>query len=327
MSKETKPMSSQQAETSRRSFLKAGAAGVIALGTMDLLSAQANAAPSVDAASESLRAGPAEQSMMIVDSHCHATPVWYADIDALVFELDRNNVEHAVLVQIGGYFDNEYQFDAVAKHPGRFANVVIGDYTKPDAAENLAKLANRGVSGVRISAPTRSPGDDPFAIWKAAAKLGLSITTGGRSADFTNPEFAQIVEAIPEVPVVIEHLGSTDNPNDDPVGVEVFEQIFSLSRYPNTYIKIHGLGEFTKRTPFPSGPFPFDRPIRPLLDMAYDAFGPQRMMWGSDYPLVNSREGYQRALHLTMDELASKSDEDRAWIFGKTAMKVFPIRA
>src|SRR4051812_28334550 len=149
MSKETKPMSHQQAETSRRSFLKRAVAGAIALGMADLGSAQADAAPAVAAASGSLRAAPAEQSMMIVDSHCHATPVWYADLDALVFEQDRNGVEHAVLVQIGGYFDNQYQFDAVAKYPGRFANVVIGDYTKPDAAETLAKLADRGVSGVR----------------------------------------------------------------------------------------------------------------------------------------------------------------------------------
>jgi len=320
-------MSHQQAETSRRSFLKAGVAGVIALGMADLQSAQVEAAPAVATASGSARLAPADQSMMIVDSHCHATPVWYADLDALVFEQDRNGVEHAVLVQIGGYFDNQYQFDAVAKYPGRFANVVIADYTKPDAAETLARLAATGVSGVRISGPTRSPGDDPFAIWKAAAKLGLSITTGGRSADFVNPEFAQIVEAIPEVPVVIEHLGSTDNPNDDPVGVEVFDQIFSLARYPNTYMKIHGLGEFTKRMSLPSAPFPFDRPIRPLLDKVLEAFGPQRMMWGSDYPLVNQREGYQRALRLTMDELKTRSDEDRAWIFGKTAMKVFPIKA
>jgi L-fuconolactonase len=215
--------------------------------------------------------------MMIVDSHCHATPIWYSDIDSLVFEMDRNGVEHAVLVQIGGFFDNRYQFDAVSRFPGRFANVVLADYSKPDAAQTLEQLAQQGVSGVRIAATTRSPGDDPFAIWKAAARLGLSITTGGRSANFVSPEFAQIVEAIPEVPVVIEHLGSTDNPNDDPTTVEVFQQIFSLSRYPNTYIKIHGLGEFTKRTPAPVEPFPFDRPIPPLLDLAYEAFGARRM--------------------------------------------------
>jgi L-fuconolactonase len=101
----------------------------------------------------------------------------------------------------------------------------------------------------------------------------------------------------------------------------------SLSHYPNVYMKIHGLGEFTKRSTYPTPPFPFDKPIRPLLDMVYEAFGPRRMMWGSDYPLVNQREGYQRALHLTMEQFASKSDEDRAWIFGQTALTVFPIRA
>jgi len=230
-------------------------------------------------------------------------------------------------VQIGNFFDNQYQFDALDRFPGRFANVVIADYTKPDAVQTLEGLAQQGISGVRISATTRSPGDDPFMIWKAAAKLGLSITSGGRAANFTSPEFAQILEAVPGVPVVIEHLGSTDNPNDDPVEDGVFQQIFDLARYPNAYIKIHGLGEFLKRSTFPTVPFPFDRPIRPLLEMAYQAFGPQRMMWGSDYPLVNQREGYKRALQLTMDEFKSKSDEDRAWIFGKTAMKVFPIRS
>ncbi len=100
--------------------------------------------------------------------------------------MDRNNVKQAMLVQIGGYFNNEYQFDAVARHPGRFANVVLADYTRPDAIQTLEQLARRGVSGVRINAAVRSPGDDPFAIWKAAARLGLSITSGGQSADFAS---------------------------------------------------------------------------------------------------------------------------------------------
>lgn len=322
-------MSSSDHETSRRSFLKAGAAAAVGLGMLDLTSTPVQAAGRVvvGAREGAVEAAPAAQQMMIVDSHCHATPVWYSDIESLVFELDRNNVEHAVLVQIGNYFDNQYQFDALKRFPGRFANVVIADYSKPDAVQTLEKFVEMGVSGVRIGAPTRSPGDDPLMIWKAAAKFGLSITTGGRAANFTTPEFAQILEATAAVPVVIEHLGSTDNPNDDPIEDSVFAQIFSLAKYPNAYIKIHGLGEFLKRATFPTAPFPFDRPIRPMLQMAYEAFGPQRMMWGSDYPLVNQREGYKRALQLTLDEFKDKSDEDRAWIFGKTAMKVFPIES
>ena len=264
--------------------------------------------------------------MTIVDSHCHATPMWYGDVDAILFEMDRNKVQHAMLVQIGGYFDNEYQFKAVADHPGRFGNVVLADYTKPDAIQTLEQLAQRGVSGVRISAPTRSPGDDPFAIWKAAARLGLSITTGGQSADFASDEFAQILEAIPEVPVVLEHLASVNNPTGDPKQTELRQTVFSLARFPNAHIKIHGLGEFATRTNPVNPPFPFVQPIPPAFEMAFDAFGPQRMMWGSDFPLVNSREGYPLALRLAMDQFASRSDEDRAWIFGKTALKVFPLR-
>jgi L-fuconolactonase len=57
--------------------------------------------------------------------------------------------------------------------------------------------------------------------------------------------------------------------------------------------------------------------------MAYDAFGPHRMMWGSDYPPVAGREGFGNALRYTMGQFMKKSDEDRAWIFGRTAAKVF----
>jgi L-fuconolactonase len=74
-------------------------------------------------------------------------------------------------------------------------------------------------------------------------------------------------------------------------------------------------------------PFPFETPIPPLLELAYVAFGPDRMMWGSDFPPVSGREGYANALRFTLDQLAARSEADRARIFGGTALAVFPIRA
>jgi L-fuconolactonase len=319
-------MSRANDAASRRSLLKAGAVAATTLGIAGLFGGSTQAAQPPGTVAEPAQAAPLDQTMTIVDSHCHATPIWYGDIDALLFEMDRNNVQHAMLVQIGGYFNNEYQFKAVEQHPGRFANVVLTDYTKPDAIQVLEQLAQRGVSGVRINAPVRSPGDDPFAIWKAAARLGLSITSGGQSADFASEEFAQILQMIPEVPVVIEHLGSVNNPTGDPRQTELRETVFGLARFPNAHLKIHGLGEFATRALPVTEPFPFVQPIPPAFEMAYDAFGPQRMMWGSDFPLINSREGYPLGLELAMDQFKDKSGEDRAWIFGKTALKVFPIR-
>ena len=319
-------MSSSDDGISRRSFLKAGAVAASALGMTHLLGTPAAAAQQTAVSSEDAQVAPLNQGMTIVDSHCHATPMWYGDVDAILFEMDRNKVQHAMLVQIGGYFDNEYQFKALADHPGRFGNVVLADWSKPDAVQVLERLAERGVSGVRINGSVRSPGDDPFAIWKAAARLGLSITSGGQSADFATEEFTQILQMIPEVPVVLEHLASVNNPTGDPNQTSLRETVFALSRFPNAHIKIHGLGEFATRTPILTEPFPFVQPIPPAFQMAYDAFGPQRMMWGSDFPLVNSREGYPLSLKLAMEQFQDKSEEDRAWIFGKTALKVFPLK-
>jgi predicted TIM-barrel fold metal-dependent hydrolase len=61
--------------------------------------------------------------------------------------------------------------------------------------------------------------------------------------------------------------------------------------------------------------------------MIYAAFGPQRMLWGSDFPVSASREGYLHALTWAIDHLSDTSVDDRAWIFGRTGRAVFPIKA
>ncbi len=101
---------------------------------------------------------------------------------------------------------------------------------------------------------------------------------------------------------------------------------FCLTRFPNVSIKVPGLGEFCRRAQPVRPGFPFARPIPPLLAMAYQAFGPGRMMWGSDYPPVSAREGYGNALRLTMEQFADKSEDEREQIFGRTALNVFQLR-
>ena len=54
--------------------------------------------------------------------------------------------------------------------------------------------------------------------------------------------------------------------------------------------------------------------------MAIDAFGPQRLMWSSNYPPVAGRgEGYRNALWQTRERVPFKTEEDQEWVFGKTA--------
>src|SRR6266540_5010999 len=234
--------------------------------------------------------------MGMVDTHCHASPVWYEPVESLLHQMDRNDVERAVLIQIRGQTNNRYQFECVERYPDRLVSVVVVGSDGPDAPQELERLAERGARGVRLWADTRSPGDDSLAIWRKAAELGLPVSCGGTSREFASTEFAELVEALPNLTLIVEHLGSVGTPDGEVAPYEVRQRVFSLARYPNVFIKVHGLGEFAKRA-----------------------------MWGSDYPPVSRREGYRNALRLTMDQLATKSQADRDLIFGGVASAVFRL--
>ncbi len=263
--------------------------------------------------------------MRIVDSHCHAAIGWYEPVEVLLHQMDRNGVEQAALIQINGQTDNSYQAECVRRYPDRLRSVVIVDVTSPDAPAELERLASEGATGVRLPPSTRSPGDDPLAIWRKAAELGLTVSSGGGREAFLDPGFGAIFEAFPSLPIVIEHLGSENKPDGENEPYPRRRSVFDLARYPNAYIKIHGLGEFSRRAMPVHEPFPFVEPIPPLLTLAYEAFGASRMMWGSDYPPVSMREGYGNALRFTMERFADKSDDEQASIFGGVAGRLFGL--
>src|SRR5207245_282300 len=51
-----------------------------------------------------------EVPVPVVDSHCHVSPVWYEPVEVLLSQMERNGVDHAVLIQMAGQANNDYQF-------------------------------------------------------------------------------------------------------------------------------------------------------------------------------------------------------------------------
>src|SRR5262249_26657845 len=84
-----------------------------------------------------------EPAMTIVDSHCHVSRWWFEPVESLVHQMDRHDVEQAVLIQIMGQTNNDYLFECVRRYPGRFAPVVLIDAGRRDACEALRLLAAR----------------------------------------------------------------------------------------------------------------------------------------------------------------------------------------
>ena len=185
-----------------------------------------------------------------------------------------------------------------------------------------------GVVGVRLHPTERSPGADPLAIWRKAAELGIPVSCYPRSAEHSaDPEFQKIVEKLPNLTVVMEHLAGAYRPQS-PESVtppyDWYKSALTLARFPNTYIKFGGLGEFCIRPKKLEPAFGFDE-ILPLIDMAYEAFGPQRMMYGSDYPPVGHREGYRNSLQGVLELPIWKNQEEKDWAFGKAALAAFKL--
>jgi L-fuconolactonase len=258
--------------------------------------------------------------VIVVDSHCHALPHWFEPVEVLLHQMNANGVEKATLVQVRGQFDNRYIIECVRRFPSQFCAVVGVDTDRPDALQALERWVGQGAVGVRLGPAVRSPGSDSLAIWRKADQLGIPVTAFGSSEEFASREFERVLTELPSLPVIIEHLGRI-GPHEAPP-YPTFQKILALARYPNTYIKVHGLGEICPR------PIPFPQPMRfpsipPFMEMAYDAFGASRMMWGSDFPPVAGREGYRNALRWTMEHIPFRNDADKEWVFGRSALSLF----
>ena len=120
--------------------------------------------------------------------------------------------------------------------------------------------------------------------------------------------------------MVLEHLVGARREAAAPY--ETFAKALRLGELPNTYVKVPGLGEISKRPSVLRRQFRFDE-TPPFIEMVYEAFGPRRMMWGSDYPhdegtFPNSREVIER----TFKDIP----EDEKWkIVGGNAARVYHL--
>lgn len=263
--------------------------------------------------------------MELIDAHCHASPQWFEPVEPLLFQMDLHGVSRGVLNQVLGQFDNTYQEECLRRYPGRLASVGAVDTGKADAPAMVRHWAGRGMAGLRLRPEVRSAGDDGLAVWRAAADCGLAISCGGAVANLVHPDFIVLARTFPDMPLVLEQLGGWTRPDCDRAPA-TWDAILRLADLPNVLLKIPALGQIAPRQigkPLPvSGPVLDEGPGDILLE-ALSVFGAERLMWGSDYPVVSSREGYRNALEWTRGLFATRSEGEVAAIFGGTARRIF----
>lgn len=269
--------------------------------------------------------------MIIVDSQVH---IWGADTlarpwppgraaqvhrptplgaEELLQVMNGAGVNRVVIVPPSWEGDrNDLAIEAARKYPDRFA--VMGRFPVEAPAE-AAKLASwceqPGMLGVRLTLhrpPWRawfeSGSVDWF--WGAAERAGLPVMV------FV-PGLVKRLDAIagrhPGLKLIVDHLACPVGTQDDAAFAHL-DELLALARYPNVAVKPSALPCYS------SEPYPF-RGLHRLIRRVYDAFGPRRMLWGTDYSRLTCP--YRQAVTLFTEALDFLSAEDKEWIMGRAA--------
>lgn len=292
-----------------------------------------------------LAAGPlAAPRSLVIDTHMH---VWSNDVERFPFahpyestfkpppvagtvemlldEMDRYAIDHAVLVQVIYYgWDNRYVAHCVKRHPQRFRAHGLIDPTDADVASKLEYwMREHGLSGMRFS-PIYYRGRDEWLtsephrrLWKKAQELKAIFNFFIAANQLAKLE--KMLADYPAVKVVIDHLARVDLTSSDPAA-EV-AQLTRLARYPNVWVKVSELSILS-----PSKKYPYADTFS-WLRRVYDAFGPDRLLWGTGFPGATrtqaGRPSLEQELTLVRREIPFLSPQEQEKVLGRNAARLW----
>jgi len=243
--------------------------------------------------------------------------------EKLVDAMDQAGVAKAAIVQASTAYghDNSYVADAIAAHPRRFTGVFSVDVLAPDAVDKMRSWIGRGFSGMRLfTTGSTMPGqatwfDDPrsFPAWEHAAEAGIPVCMQMTPQGF--PQLRGLLERFPQVRIILDHLARPQLVDGPPYAADA--QFLALARYGNVFLKLTPLNvspaTWGKATP--------ETFFRTLIA----AYGADRIAWGSNFPATD--DTLSGILSKAQAALAFASVDERDWIFGKTAQRLYPSLA
>jgi predicted TIM-barrel fold metal-dependent hydrolase len=235
--------------------------------------------------------------------------------------MDRVGVNAALLVATSHYgWDNSYSVEAAQKAPKRFAVIGRINPAAGDVEEQVAAWkANPVGVGLRILILSDAHRDqlaggyfDRLLHAAELHELPMTVFPAGYL-----PAMAPAVERFPRLQWVIDHLGISQPPlmTPDPEPFQRLPELLALARYPNVAVKISAVPALSRQK------YPF-ADLWPFLHRLIAEFGPDRLMWGSDWTRVESLFSFEDGLHYLRDTNELSAAEKQKML-GGTLMRIF----
>lgn len=233
---------------------------------------------------------------------------WEKDpLAAYMQEMKKEGIDRAVLVHPEPYGDDHrLALDCVARHPDLFRTTALFYPKDTDSPAKLKKLlaANEGtIVAHRFHAHQGKENyldsfDDQTVhdLWVTAGEAGVfnELHIDSKYA----PQVEKLIKRYPQFPVLIDHLAEAKYHSPPQFG-----DVVKLAQYDNVYMKLSGINHFAADEPLYESAIPFTRWIA-------DAFGPDRLVWGSGTPRIVD-------IHLS-----HWSEADRAKVKGDTLQRL-----
>ena len=250
-------------------------------------------------------------SLDIIDADLHGGLNKYRPVADVRAVLACFGVAHAVLVQHLGEYDNTYIRRIVSAAPERFAGVFLIDTDADDASDQLARWAEgRIFRGIRLLARSL---DSRSELWEQAAALGLNIVA------YEEPTLAKYVDSLsgflrdhPDARLVLSHFGVLDR--REAPRFQSYDAMLSMADLPNAFLQVSGMHMFRE--------FPYVELV-PLVRRALAAFGPARLLYGSNYPVMKEDAAYGQELRLFLAGRLGVPANALAPVMGGTARTVW----
>lgn len=234
-------------------------------------------------------------------------------------EMDLAGVEACVLVEAAGSFpETAWLLEQAVRHAHIAGVIGWADVLDPAAIPALAIYADHALfKGVRLD--WRQPKDN----WEAlATTLGL-LNRPGLSCDLllsppALPQLKQVIGRNPGVTFVLDHFAGVKL---TAVSHTMWAAgIKPLAELPNVVLKVSGyMSAYPELTPII---------LDAYLGAALEAFGADRLMYGSDWPVSISRgHGYRDSLAALLTAIERLSAAEQAAILGGTAIRVYRLDA
>lgn len=206
-------------------------------------------------------------------------------------------------------------------HEYPFIKGVVGwvDLTAPDLPDRLARFKSQGpFCGTRYRLLTEG-GLNQVALrgLKALAENDLACDLLVKSDQLKH--FSGLFEAQSNLRWVINHLAQPPLKTGDIQSWQA--DMREAARYPNVFCKVSGMVTLVN----PDGDF--EEQVRPFFEQALEMFGPDRLLWGSDWPVSLQGTPYWQVHDLLAALVARLSPSEQAAIWGGTAARVYSIEA